>query len=253
VYSKREIKGINIKLPSDLGFHSYLAGYHCVTRASKDISCYLDIGANVGYYVIVASKSMKPDGNIYAFEAIKENVDVMKDNLNKYSLTQKVVIENRAVSNSNKPLVFYLTDNPSKHTALKHKSKTFSNSKRKVDTLILDDYMKEKVDFIKLDVEGWECLCLESAQRIISLHKPHIMFEFTPKRINKVKSVKWLRKFLMKYYSIFYEIDDRGNSIFKIDPKSLTDDYFKKRGRSNSDIFCTNSIDDLEQYFSLQK
>jgi FkbM family methyltransferase len=249
VYSKQEVNGIVVELPVGLGQHVYRAGYHCVSYAAKNIDCYVDIGANVGYYIVVAAKFMKADGIIYGFEAIKENVDVMKRNIISSGIKQDVIIENCAVSNSTKSLTFYVNNNPTKHTALKHKSKSFSRSEKKIKSVILDGCINRKVDFIKIDVEGWECQCLESSQRIIEQYKPHIMLEFTPKRINKAKSVNWLRKFLMKHYSIFYEIDDRSNSIYKINPETLQNNYFKGRNRSNTDIFCTNSIDDLQEYF----
>lgn len=41
----------------------------------------------------------------------------------------------------------------------------------------LDDYEIEKVDFIKIDVEGLEYKVLEGGMKLISNHKPYILIE----------------------------------------------------------------------------
>jgi hypothetical protein len=49
-----------------------------------------------------------------------------------------------------------------------------------VRTLALDDYGLERVDVIKLDVEGGEIPALHGCTRIIEQHRPPLIVEYNP-------------------------------------------------------------------------
>jgi hypothetical protein len=45
----------------------------------------------------------------------------------------------------------------------------------------IDDYFKDKrVDFMKIDTDGWELDVLNGAKEVLKLHHPKILFEFSP-------------------------------------------------------------------------
>ena len=46
----------------------------------------LDIGANIGYYTVVFSKLVGPNGKVHAFEPIPENFDILNNNIKKLKL-----------------------------------------------------------------------------------------------------------------------------------------------------------------------
>ena len=63
-------------------------------------------------------------------------------------------------------------------------------TKKKVEVQTLDAYAMERnlnrIDFIKLDVEGYELECLKGAHSTIDKFSPTILFEHDPKRLSNI-------------------------------------------------------------------
>jgi FkbM family methyltransferase len=91
---------------------------------------------------------------------------------------------------------------------------SFDAVPHEVDTYRLDSYLAAKgvthVDFIKLDVEGWEYYALQGAKGLLDGdHKPFVLFEAYEKHaIAANSSIEKLKRYM----------DELGYVIFKIDP-----------------------------------
>ena len=70
----------------------------------------LDIGANIGYYVILESGITGPAAKIIAYEPSKENCSLLRKNVEFNNLGGRVEINNAAVSNRSGKSRFYLYD-----------------------------------------------------------------------------------------------------------------------------------------------
>ena len=76
-----------------------------------------DIGANIGYYVLIENQILKSTGKILAIEPNKENVELLKRNiiLNKVE-KKRIYIEESGVSNKSVKQTFYLAKQSNLHT-----------------------------------------------------------------------------------------------------------------------------------------
>lgn len=127
----------------------------------------IDVGANIGYYTLLAAKIVGNKGIVYAFEPDPNNYKLLNANieLNGYS---NVVSIQKAVSDKNDVVELYLNDNDvGAHTIYKP-----SKSKKsvKVVSVIIDDYFKGKeypVNIVKMDIEGAEMAALSGMKNII--------------------------------------------------------------------------------------
>jgi FkbM family methyltransferase len=149
-----------------------------IKRVCKTDSNTLDIGAHKGEVLDQILKAA-PQGRHYAFEPIP---DLFKGLVQKYAEEKTVHVKELALSNKKGQVSFnYVISNPAYSGLVKRKY----DKKDEVDELItvqtdlLDNIIPpdQRIDFIKIDVEGGEMLVLEGGKETIKRNKPVIIFE----------------------------------------------------------------------------
>lgn len=145
-------------------------------------SVVLDIGANYGHYAIEMAR-LCPNGRVYAFEPIPFTFRVF-ETIKHHFKQNNVVLEHAAVSNQagmvemTLPLLDFGA--PNTGIAFIGNEAESSGKKIQVKTLKLDDLeITEKVDFIKIDIEGHEPQAFEGMEKLISKNRPVILIEFS--------------------------------------------------------------------------
>jgi FkbM family methyltransferase len=109
----------------------------------------IDCGAHIGLSVIYL-KSICPTANIICFEPDTKNFDLLEKNISSHQL-EKVEIKKEAVWTENTNLNFIQDGN----MGSKIGDANSSNSAA-VKAIRLKDYLNNKVDFLKMDIEGAE-------------------------------------------------------------------------------------------------
>jgi FkbM family methyltransferase len=153
----------------------------------KEGDTVLDIGANIGMFSLVASSALKNKGIIHAFEPSQSTYNILKQNIIANNC-DNVKIHRLALSDADgiltlsTPKVKYGTD---AFAYLSNSQDTTENKdaqNESVEVKTLDNFLSEnnieKVDLIKIDIEGAELLCFKGAEKLLSRHdKPIILFE----------------------------------------------------------------------------
>ncbi|MDX1463931.1 MAG: FkbM family methyltransferase, partial [Marinirhabdus sp.] len=133
----------------------------------------LDIGAHIGYYTDLFSRLVQSHGKVYAFEASPENYPILINNLAARRRTN-VVAHHRALSDQNGVLNLYVSPGHSNHSLVE--GYTEAEETVPVQAVRLDDFLPgEKIDFLKMDVEGSEPRVLEGMRKIIQASEDLIM------------------------------------------------------------------------------
>lgn len=154
----------------------------------RDGDIVLDIGGNIGYYSIALAKMR--DATIHAFEPIESTYKQFIANAYYNGVQDRVRINNFGLFDKSGELTFYVykQDFGNASAAIMHEEKENEKIVCKVEQL--DEYVKEqgveRIDFIKLDVEGAEIFALRGGLKSIDEYKP-ILF------------VEMLRKWAAKY------------------------------------------------------
>jgi len=143
----------------------------------KPESTCVDIGCHKGeIFSQILKKS--PKGGHYAFEPIPELYKSLKE---KYGNTNHVF--SFALSDSIGETSFQYVKNAPAYSGILKRKYAISNpdiEEITVKTITLDEIIgeKQKIDFIKIDVEGAEFKVLNGAKKIIAKYRPIIIFEF---------------------------------------------------------------------------
>lgn len=162
-----------------------------VERIVKDGDVVLDIGANIGYYSVILSKLVGSKGIVHAFEPVKSYREVLKENLiaNKIKNTK---IYPFGFSDKKEDLDIYI-GNSSATLHWVADGKPLFQEKIKLTTL--DDFSKknklDRIDFIKIDVDGHEPSFLKGAWNTLEKFNPVILLEVNQENYLKAGYTVW--------------------------------------------------------------
>lgn len=134
----------------------------------------IDAGANCGHLSIYYSKLVGKSGKIYAFEPDKFNIERINNNIKlNEELATNIEIESLLLWNENKLIDFYESGTVGSSAVwIPDVSKCV-----KKEAIRIDDWVKNnninKLDFIKMDIEGAEIEALEGCEQTIKNLKPN--------------------------------------------------------------------------------
>jgi FkbM family methyltransferase len=148
----------------------------------------LDLGANIGYYTLIFAQLVGEEGRVFAFEPDDTNFNLLKRNveINGY---KNVTLVQKAVSHQTERVKLYLhEENKGMHNIYEPDSP--DSPAIEIETVSLDDFLEsytEKIDFIKMDIEGSELDAIEGMSSILQKSKNvKLMVEFFPLGIKRL-------------------------------------------------------------------
>lgn len=149
----------------------------------------IDIGANVGYFSMLAGAIVGPDGRVDAIEANPKNAKMIEVNRRVNGFTH-VRIANVAVG-AEMGLLSLRTHYSNGSTPRLADDVFAPLSVQTVPSMLLGQIIdpNHRVDFIKIDVEGAEYNVLFGAEEIIRRDRPFIVSEFSPHLLSSISNV----------------------------------------------------------------
>lgn len=169
----------------------------------------IDIGANIGYFSILFSKWVGDKGKVFAFEPDPENFRFLVKNI-QANICHNIIPINKAVSNNDgKIFLFQSATNKGDHRIIDAKiiPEDVIRNKIEIEATRLDSSFspEQKIDLIKMDIQGAEGLALEGMTQILSRnHKMYLFTEFWPYAIER--SGKSPKEFLEQLNQLGFKI-----------------------------------------------
>jgi len=152
----------------------------------KDGMCFFDIGAHQGLYTLLASKRVSASGRVFAFEPSPRELRRLKMNLFLNRCRNVHVVPYALGSNQGKARLFVCLGQETGCNSLRPPIVSEPIREVEVPITTLDRFFEDnginKVDFIKLDVEGAELEVLKGAIRVLSYFRPLILSELADMR-----------------------------------------------------------------------
>ena len=148
----------------------------------------VDVGANIGLHTLNMARIVGNTGQVFAFEPDPSNFEILKKNV-KINNYKNIILEQKAVGDKHGRTTLYQSDHPGKHRIFPQTEQ--AKSQVQVELTNLDNYfdsdMTDKINFIKIDVEGLEFSVLKGMKNILKNSKKiKILFEFMPENTIEV-------------------------------------------------------------------
>lgn len=196
----------------------------------EELKCgdvFVDIGANIGYYTVLASRIVGERGKVFAIEPDPENFFILEKNV-KFNSCNNVVLIKAAVSDVTGKTKLFLSDyNKGQH-------QTYDSGEGResieVNTIKMDDFFQnifcKRIDLVKMDIEGEEFKALRGMSNLLRQGViKKIITEFWPRgfKLNNVNPDDYL-KMLQDYHFRLFKINEEKfciEPISKINPDSI--------------------------------
>jgi len=149
----------------------------------------IDVGANLGYYALLESRLVGPKGKVYAIEPVAQNYEVLVKNI-ELNKAHNVKAFRLAMGSVNGCMEMLLSCNSNHGTFMD--ASLFSNfytermekigrNKVQMEMLTLDKFIEdqgiEKVDLIRMDVEGYEVEIVKGMAETLVKLSPQLLIE----------------------------------------------------------------------------
>lgn len=158
----------------------YLAGtsepleQELLIRYSTEGSVVYDLGANAGFYAVIAARAVGPSGKVFAFEPTPQLAARIQENASKNKLKNVEVIQ-VAVSNTDGEVNFGIVGALSVENSIR----SANEDSTRVSSLRVDTFCNDHLppNLMLIDIEGAEIDALHGALKTIQKHRPIIMVE----------------------------------------------------------------------------
>ena len=216
---------VRLRLTNPLEFHQRLLLYDGAASYEPEVShvldtllepgmVFVDVGANLGYYSMIASRKVGERGHVHAFEPVAEQCDHLLLNA-RVNRARNVKVNRCAVADSVGEREFFLSDtwNRGVHSLARTVGQTRSC---RVPCVTLDEYVARngvsRIDVMKVDVEGAEAVVFDGARETFAAMPPSVViFESCEEHAKAFgSSTTQPKRFLL----------DRGYELFHLESAS---------------------------------
>lgn len=185
----------------------------------------IDMGANIGYFALIAAKTVGNKGKVVAFEPEPWNFQLLKKNVELNNMTNITPV-GKAVSDKAGTLTLYV--DPSNTLCHHMYDKSDGATPVPVEVISIDEYIRAnpmKVDVIKMDIEGFEPHALKGMKETLAKNPGlKILSEFYPEMIRQGgESAEKYLKDLRAYGFAISGIDEEAKSLFRATDQELFD------------------------------
>ncbi|NER08076.1 MAG: class I SAM-dependent methyltransferase, partial [Okeania sp. SIO3C4] len=204
--------------------------FQLIPKFLQNGDCFIDIGAHIGYYSVLAAKIVGIEGKVFAFEPELSNYQKILENISLNNLNN-ISLFNLAVGSETKQTqLFFNQDNDGGHALWdvgKHpfNQKSLGNqTMQNIQQSTLDDILVRQKDIgqikmIKIDTEGAELDVIKGAVNTFSQYNvPYIICEINRFGLQQMgTNEKELREFMDSLkYETYLITSDEINPLVKL-------------------------------------
>lgn len=233
LFQYKNLFKINLPTDSELSQYIYQKIFeqeeiNFVEKFFKKGDYFVDVGTNIGFFSLLASKKIGKEGKVFSFEPTAKTYKRLLDNIALNELTNITTIK-KAISDSCGDLE--LNTSKDGYDAWNSFVKPVvgeNYNKELVETITLDSFFEsnpilKKVKLIKIDVEGWEkFVIIGGTKSLAGKNAPAILIEFEEEHTKNAG---------YNCNSLFKSLEELGYRMYKIKKGKLipqeNQSYFK--------------------------
>lgn len=202
-----------------IGSSIYWTGYHefreflFLHRFLKPDMVFIDAGANQGEYSLFAAKRLV-NGIVMSFEPLTSVREMLSMNIALNGF-QNIKVFDCGLSNKDDSLLLYesIGDNEGLGTLYPGNMSGMSSVEVRLKTLdeVFESSRLERLDFIKMDIEGAELNALQGASKVIQKCRPTLMVEINESSYRSAGyKIEDIQNLLKSWNYSAYSIERRG-------------------------------------------
>jgi len=211
------------------GYIDYEPGVtRLLCKLLEDKACVFDVGANIGYYTLLMALALRGRGRVHAFEPAPMVYSALKRNASLNHLPN-LVLNPGALADRNGTMDLFLPADGAWSNASLIEHFTAQDRRIAAPAMRFDSYCGreaiDRVDLVKLDVEGAELSVLKGMGELLLKWRPDIICEVLEpfaKELDGFFADTPYRKFLIT--------DDRLEPASRLDANPRYRDYFLTAG-----------------------
>ena len=131
----------------------------------------IDLGAQSGFFTCLIAQCIGETGRLHSFEPMPANYDILTRNVRENHTESRVIGYPLAGSNKAATIEVSMLSN------MIVLGDVQGAQKASIQSVRIDDVVKDRIDFIKMDIEGHEPSALEGMAGLINAHHPVIVTE----------------------------------------------------------------------------
>jgi FkbM family methyltransferase len=181
----------------------------------KEGMCFVDVGANIGYYTTLAARLVGDSGRVVAIEPDPYNFSLLGRNVRSNRLHNVTLLHVAAGAVKGTGQLCRSATNFGDHRIGSRES---GRSRVDVPILPIDDLCDahgiERVDVVKVDVQGYEFFAMQGMERILRSGTPMmVMTEFWPRGIEQAGASH------EEYFQMFESLGFRAHVLTSLGDK----------------------------------
>ncbi|HEY2786478.1 MAG TPA: FkbM family methyltransferase [Fimbriiglobus sp.] len=150
------------------------------------MSC-LDVGANIGVMTLNLASQVGPTGRVHSFEPVPHLSQRLQKHVERNRLTDIVRVHRLALSDRAGTVAIHVADEGQPNQGMG--SLVFADHVKvrneiPIEAITLDEFVKresiDRIDFIKIDIQGAEPLFFRGGSESLSRFKPDLLVEVSP-------------------------------------------------------------------------
>lgn len=176
-----EDDGIGAVIASQRIWEPHVTGL--IRRELRPGDTFLDLGANIGYFSMLARSIVGDAGKVIAFEPNPQNVQMIYASLRQNGFANVHV--SPCAASDRAGILPFVTVGSNGGVITEHSLN--QNCSLLVQSIVLDEALgsEPRIDFVKIDVEGHEPAAIRGMQALLQRHRPKIVTEFHPLVLEK--------------------------------------------------------------------
>jgi len=202
----------------------------------KDGDVFIDVGANIGYFSMLAAQQKA--AIVLAIEPIPKTYEMLNMNIEHNMFANVIQSLNVALGSKSYTAKFTCALGPKNHAEYEANNIHSNLPTIDVEVVTLESLVRSrneinKIDFIKVDIEGCEYDFLLGAKESIEIFKPMIMMEIEEARLAKYNATA---------QQVFAFMDSLGYKYLSVGKDSITEGtiYTEDLKKGRNFIFYTH-------------
>jgi FkbM family methyltransferase len=165
----------------------------------------LDLGSGIGDFSLLSSIYVGNKGKIIAIEPNKESYSLLLKNI-KLNQRHNIIPIRCAITDKNRKVKIFRGESAHRDSIFRRQNSFYKVKSKTIDSLVRQLRL-EKVNLIKMDIEGAEFRAIKKAKNVLEKFKPRLIIEVhedveKTEYLKKERMLNFLRK---KGYKLLFE------------------------------------------------